>query len=83
MSKNSVKTFTKNVLVGTSKTKGKKYLYIKEDGNLVFVGLIKDNKGYKPNLDGVTSIDVTYTSYKREDNRLALFGVTDVAFYKA
>lgn len=78
------KLFTRTVQVGTSKEKGVKYLYIKEDGSngLIFVSLIKDRKGYKPNLDGVKKIDVTYSSYKREDNRLALFGVTEVVFYK-
>ena len=78
------KLFTKTVQVGTNKTKGVKYLYIKEDSSngLIFVNLIKDRKGYKPNLDAVKKIDVTYSSYKREDNRLALFGVTEVVFYK-
>lgn len=78
------KLFTRTVQVGTSKTKGVKYLYIKEEdtNGLIFVNLIKDNKGYKPNLNGVKEIEVTYSSYKREDNRLALFGVTEVVFYK-
>lgn len=78
------KLFTKTVQVGTSKTKGVKYLFIKEEGTnaLIFVNLIKDRKAYKPKLDGVTKIEVTYSSYKREDNRLALFGVTEVLFYK-
>lgn len=78
------KLFTKTVQVGTSKEKGVKYLYIKDDESkgLIFVNLIKDNKGYKPKLDGVKKIDVTYSSYKREDNRLALFNVTEVIFYK-
>lgn len=78
------KLFTRTVQVGTSKTKGVKYLYIKEDGSndLIFVNLIKDRKAYRPKLDGVKEITVTYSSYKREDNRLALFGVTEVLFYK-
>ena len=78
------KLFERTVQVGTSKEKGVKYLYIKEEGKngLIFVNLIKDGKGYKPKLDGVTKIDVKYSTYKREDNRLALFGVSEIVFYK-
>ena len=76
------KLFTKTINVGVSKEKGVNYLFIKEDGKFVFVNLIKDNKGYKPKLDGVKTLEVTYSSYKREDNRLALFGVTEVLLSK-
>lgn len=76
------KVFTKNVLVGTSKEKGVKFLYIKtKAGELVFINLVKDSKKYQPKIaDGVKSLDVSYTSYNsdREKKQMTLFNVQDV-----
>lgn len=88
---NNKKVFFKNVLVGTSREKGSKFLYIrtkkdeKGESKLIFINLIKDGKKYIPsNLDGVKSIDVNYTSYNTdyEKGNITLFNVSNLVYYK-
>lgn len=81
-----VKVFERTVHVGTGKTSGKQYLFIKEGNTMVFVTLIdkKTNKRLVPKFENNNDLNVSFTSYIREAveqengrklEKLTLFGV--------
>jgi hypothetical protein len=74
-------TIQRVVNVARSKNTGKLFLYlVKKNGDRAFVNLVKDHKGYKPEMDDKAKMySVTFESCKEDEAKhsITLFGVSD------
>ena len=60
--------------------KGNLYLSSEKNGKISLIGLVKDNKAYRPELEENKSYDVEFTGYKlnSEKSIITLFGVSGI-----